>query len=81
MSRNNHCYFIFEEILFHPDLGEYTTYGIRVDSNNSDSEFFSVSDVYTSKNNLLLLVQRCNEFQLYPVHLPDVINDFFAMGL
>ena len=69
-------YTIFEESVSHPELGRYVTYGIKTVSEETSFASISVSDVSLSKSELSILVLQCNELQLSPIHLSDVIDDF-----
>lgn len=68
-------YLTFQETLFTNDLGEYSTFGIKVlDSDNN--EILSVSDVSVDEDFVNMLCSDCNENLLEPVHLLDVIEDY-----
>ena len=65
-------YTMFEESISNPELGRYAAYGIKAVSETS------VSDVSLSRPDLSALVQQCNELQLSPLHLSDVIDDYLV---
>lgn len=68
-------YLMFQETLFTNDLGEYSSFGIKVlDSDNN--EIFSVSDVSVDECLVNTLCYDCNENFLEPIHLLDVIEDY-----
>lgn len=50
-------------------------YGIAVF--NGDSLVDTIASVSSDKEQVFALVRRCNELQLFPVHLSDVVNDEF----
>ena len=60
------------------ELGTYLTYGIRVSL--AERELAFVSDVTADRREIETLVKLCNDGQLDPVHLNDVIEDFLADG-
>ena len=71
-------YTLRKENLFNPDVGCYISFGIAA-FEETDSGWVRcafVSDVSTDDKAVLELVQRCNEQQLFPIHLLDVIVDF-----
>ena len=51
----------------------FTVYGI--DAFDADRLIMSVPDVFCDKRKTQDLIARCNEFELEPVHLMDVISD------
>lgn len=68
-------YKITEELLYHDDIGNYTAHGISAISVQGSKrvEILHIPDVYLNCNKL---VQLCNQYQLDPIHLMDVIEDF-----
>ena len=56
------------------DLGTYTTYGVIV-QDGENRTILSVPDVSPDRAFVNGLCDRCNQFQLDPVHLRDVISD------
>ena len=51
---------------------EYTVYGMKY----NDGPF--AADLSTDKHSVQRLVEKCNEYQLEPIHMFDVIEDFLA---
>ena len=51
---------------------EYTVYGMRYDDE------LVVGDLSTDLDKVKELVRKCNEYQLEPIHMFDVIDDFIA---
>lgn len=51
---------------------EYTAYGIRYDDE------YIINDVSEDKEAVRRLVADCNKYELDPVHLRDVVEDFLA---
>ena len=71
----------FQEILYHPDLGYYTTYGIEAapfcslpDTENR----LQIHDISIRRYEVECLVYRMNMGGLSPLHLSDVVEDFLA---
>ena len=56
------------------EIGTYTTYGVTVQDDESRT-ILSVSDVSPDREFVIGLCDRCNRFQLDPVHLFDAIYD------
>lgn len=51
---------------------EYITYGISY-----DDEFY-VKDISLNKEEIVQLIQLCNDGNLHPIHLYDVVEDFIG---
>lgn len=68
-------YRMVEEALTDPELGSYTTYGIRAEGPLEDDSDVQISDVSLSKQVVEELVERCNRLELDPIHLRDVVED------
>jgi len=65
-------YIVVKENLYHPDLGEYCTYGIQM----KDGEYIDIiHDISTCGRTVINLAELFNRFQLSPVHLFDVVTD------
>ena len=72
-------YSVFEESRSSPELGAYVTYGVKAAPEDDHSACFdTVADVSLSEARLGVFVRLCNELQLSPIHLRDVIEDFLA---
>lgn len=67
-------YFPFPESLQSDEFGAYISFGIKV-FDSSGREIASVSDVSVNKEFVADLCRRCTLYQLYPIHLYDVIED------
>lgn len=70
-------YQTYEEKLNHPDIGNYTSFGIivLVESNQNTEELFRVSDVSVNQELVENLSNLCTKEQLDPIHIYDVIDD------
>ena len=66
-------YIIVEEQLEHPDIGTYTSYGIKAEKGNDELIF--VSDVSVDRVFVENLARCCTDLQLDPVHLFNVVED------
>lgn len=68
-------YIPFEETLYSDEFGSYISFGIKAvdDLNNS---IISVSDVSTNESAVTDLCRHCTLYQLHPIHLLDIIDDF-----
>lgn len=64
----------------HPDIGHYTSYGIKIFrvSHGKLHELKTVSDVSTNEALVKQLATLCTRGQLSPIHLMDVIEDFLG---
>ena len=67
-------YFPTTQNLSDEDLGTYTTYGVTVQDDEKKT-ILSISDVSPNKQFVIELCERCNQFQLDPIHLSDLIYD------
>lgn len=72
-------YRILEEVLFHPDIGTYLTFGIQCYLQNPKKLVAALSDISTDKAFVQNLAQKFTDGQLYPIHLLDVIEDALLM--
>ena len=79
--KGEYQYRVVKEFAFNHETGGYVTYGIEVTSDDPLFAPRAIPDVCLSEKELAALARRCNEFQLLPVHLPDVIDDFLAEWL
>ena len=66
-------YITVEEQLEHPDIGTYTSYGIKAMKGSDEIEF--VSDVSVDRPFVDELARCCTDLQLDPIHLFDVVED------
>ena len=66
-------YIVVEETLENPEIGTYTSYGLK--AMQGDKEITVVSDVSLDRAFVEGLARMYTEFQLDPVHLFEVIED------
>lgn len=66
-------YQIVKELIYHSELGNYYSYGICAYLNKK--EIAHISDVFLEKDDAIKFVQKCNQLELDPIHLPEVIED------
>lgn len=72
-------YQVIEENLYHVDIGSYFSYGLRVIflSYGIYKEVQRISDISTDEKKVILFAEICTKNQLSPIHLLDVIEDFW----
>ena len=58
------------------ELGSYVTYGIIIYKNKKLLKY--ISDVSNIKRDVQDLVRRCNEEQLDPIHIEEVVDDYLT---
>lgn len=66
-----------QEHLRSPDLGNYCAYGVcacQVEQNRT-TEILAIHDVFLNAADALSFVRRCNQLELSPISLWDVIQD------
>ena len=66
-----------QEQLRSPELGDYRTYGVcacQVEQNRT-TEILAIHDVFLNAADALSFVRRCNQLELSPISLWDVIQD------
>lgn len=81
---NNECtvinweYLVIPELCSHPDCGEYTSYGIHaLQCQPGQNQMVTiVHDISTKQNFVEQLAARFTKYQLSPLHLKEVIEDF-----
>ena len=75
-----YVYLITEEEFCHEDVGNYVAYGLKVifATYGVYSEILRISDISTDKNSVIKLADLCNRNQASPVHIFDVIQDWFT---
>lgn len=56
------------------DVEENLTHGIR--ASNESGESVKIPDISANKSEVEKLVSLCNELQLDPIHLEDIVEDF-----
>lgn len=72
-------YMPVKQHLFHPDIGEYVSYGIiAVRLFRIRKQIAFVADVDPSAYRVFILAFRCTLCQLDPIHLMDVVEDFLC---
>ena len=64
-------YYITEHHKIDKDIGNYVTYGIKLE-NEQETE---INDVSTDKSFVNNLVFQFNKYQLDPIHLSDAVED------
>ena len=69
-------YVAVEESLLSENGDPYVSYGIRVLSEAKQIAY--VSDISTDAEKVHSLAELCTKMTLDPLHLSDVIDDFFA---
>lgn len=65
---------ILEEEVTNKRLGSYKTYGIVVKKNNII--FRAVHDISDCKDKIVNIIELCNDNQLSPIHLNELIDNF-----
>ena len=73
-------YLVIEEHLYHEDIGEYTSYGIRGISATYGmyKEVAFVSDAACDYEKATEIAALCTQLQVSPIHLIDVIEDMIG---
>ncbi|MEE0858002.1 MAG: DUF6514 family protein [Acutalibacteraceae bacterium] len=66
-------YQIIKELINHPELGNYYSYGICAFLDKK--EIAHISDVFLEKDTAIKFVQKCNQLKLDPIHLSEVIEN------
>lgn len=75
-------YTTFEGILQEDEIGQYTTHGIRaVYTSDRATVVSSVSDVSVDYDEAKKIADMCNELELEPVHLLDVVEDMISRDI
>lgn len=59
------------------EFGTYSCFGVKMSHNGKN---VCVEDVALRPEGLERLVKLCNELELSPIHLNDVIEDFLQSG-
>ena len=69
-------YYLFMSTLENEEIGigKYDTYGIAL----QDHDEVRIEDISTDKKFVQRLVEFCNEYQVSPIHFPDVVQDAMA---
>ena len=70
-------YQVVKERLYHCDIGNYTSYGIRV-LNSHGEELLFVSDVSVDKNKVEEFAALCEKEQPSLLHVMDLIYDLIG---
>lgn len=68
-------YVVFKEKLCSEDIGVYETFGIKSTSFD-EGEKFSFSDISVDEAEVTKLCEKCNELDVSPVHMTEIIEDF-----
>ena len=70
MSYNYQC---VEQVLCDDVIGKYTAYGVKNTANNT-----VISDVGSNIDIVSAIVKKLNQYQVFPVHLHEIIEDLFS---
>lgn len=70
-------YSIEKENNFHKEIGNYTSYGIKVTlvNKNISQNIEYISDVFVDEKMAYDFINKCNKNKLEPVHIYDAIED------
>ncbi|MBE7063723.1 MAG: hypothetical protein E7390_08085 [Ruminococcaceae bacterium] len=71
-------YTVQENSMETDELGEYTTYGLKV-WDEAGNCIWSGEDITTEKDTLLRLAGICSILQPSEVHMNEIIEDFLAV--
>ena len=74
---NQHTEYKVIEGTFNVEEKEYIGYGVSV-NNTTSNEILLFQDISLNKEDIIKLVSLCNELNLDPIHINDVIDDFLA---
>lgn len=67
-----------KQFLSSPEIGDYNSYGIcafALTYGGCEDEICFLSDISCNLDFVLLLADRCTQFQLNPMHLFDIVLD------
>ena len=79
-----YIYFLKEEMLRHFETGDYyISYGIGVYTVHNNRKYRAkyIGDVFLQRRQAERLVKMCNQNQLHPLHLENVIEDMLCRGV
>lgn len=65
------------EGIFTLEQQEHKGYGISVNGSNTNAPLL-FHDISTNQDDVVKLISLCNELQLDPIHIRDVIEDFLT---
>ncbi len=68
------CYNVIKEKFENELLGEYMSFGIIVEDVDSN-EINRISDISVEYDTVKYISDLCNELELEPIHLMDVVED------
>ena len=68
-------YRVIEENLQDCEFESYIAYGISVCSDDTEMVLSYISDIFLEKERAEKLVKLCNESNLDPIHLREVVED------
>ena len=81
--KNTYIYEITESEEFVEETGKITSYGIHI--YNSDRELAKqknescrIENISPDRNKIVEFKKLVEELELYPIHLPDAVEDFLA---
>lgn len=70
-------YQAIKETHHHPDIGEYTAWGIKGQhAHRKKQEAAYIQDVFLDETEAVSFARLCTRMKLSLVHLPDVVEDF-----
>ena len=78
LKEKRYVYTAVKQSLHSEELGEYQSYGIRATMESGEVGF--VSDVSTESDFVERLCALCNENQLDPEQLPEIVEDFLTLA-
>ena len=68
-------YEVVKESIISDEIGIYESFGIKA-VNSEGKEMIRYDDISLNEHTVIELCEKCNDFQLDPVHLLEVIEDF-----
>ena len=75
-------YLTFQETLWHPDCGNYISFGIGVYQLYTQQRTFvsAIHDISLKEELVKNLTSLFNQLQLSPIHFPEVISDILSQS-
>ena len=71
------CKYVMICDTYEDEVGTHTGYGIAVVDCRANT-ISAATDLSSNKSEVAELVSRCNELELSPVHVKDVVEDFLS---
>ena len=75
-SEEIYRYEVHEESLFSQEMGNYKSFGIAAYCNGEMVTY--ISDVSLRRDDVEHLAELCTTFALSPVHMNDIVEDYFG---